>query len=187
MPGHLAEAEGGSWDACRALDNDLDGWVLRPGVEALGRLVTRVPARAGPVVLTTNFDPLVEVSIRRAGGTARTSVFDGDGSLFHEVTPTHRVAHLHGYWHSADTLHAPHQLVQRRHQLEADVASVVRGALVLAIGYGGGDDLFTRAIASVAADQHSYPEVVWTFFDSDPAGIVQKHARPWILRRTREL
>jgi hypothetical protein len=64
---------------CRELEDDDDGWHLTPAVEALGQLLARTNERR--VVLTPNFDPLVEISVRRAGGQAFTLALHGDGSL----------------------------------------------------------------------------------------------------------
>ena len=55
-------------DAFRLMDLDASGWHLNPGTESLGALATNYPERFGRSILTTNFDPLIEVAIRRAGG-----------------------------------------------------------------------------------------------------------------------
>jgi hypothetical protein len=55
-------------DVCRRLEADSQGWELGRGIEYLGRLVAEYPQRFGTCILTTNFDPLIEVAIRRAGG-----------------------------------------------------------------------------------------------------------------------
>ena len=103
------------------LENDLDGWHYPPAVEALGRLVAAHPRRFGGTVLTTNFDPLVELSVRRARGRAFSTVLHGDGSLEQSRGEGCHVVHVHGYWHGMDTLHAPTQLGQDRPQLRASL------------------------------------------------------------------
>jgi hypothetical protein len=50
------------------LDNDIRGWLIAPGIEAVGKLLAQYQDRFGRSILTTNFDPLIEVSIRRAEG-----------------------------------------------------------------------------------------------------------------------
>ena len=96
--------------ACSKLENDLDGWHYAPGVHALGQLVARAPSRFGGTVVTTNFDPLLELSILRAGGRAYSTVLHGDGSLEQARGQGCHVVHVHGYWQGTDTLHSPLQL-----------------------------------------------------------------------------
>jgi len=48
-----------------ALEQDMNGWFISPALEELGRIVTQFPDEYGRYVLTTNFDPLIEVAIRR--------------------------------------------------------------------------------------------------------------------------
>lgn len=57
-------------DTCRAMELDLQGWSLNPGTEAIGKLVADYPDLFGRSILTTNFDPLREVSILREGDTS---------------------------------------------------------------------------------------------------------------------
>lgn len=53
--------------ACQTLDLDTSGWHLNPGVENLGRLATDYADVFGNVILTTNFDPLIEVLFKKLG------------------------------------------------------------------------------------------------------------------------
>src|SRR4051794_20113385 len=53
---------------CSLAEQDLDGWIVPPPVAHLARLL--LLARDGGLVVTTNFDPLVQIAIRRAGGAA---------------------------------------------------------------------------------------------------------------------
>ena len=159
------------------LENDLDGWHYTPAVEALGRLVAAHPRRFGGTVLTTNFDPLVELSIRRARGRAFSTMLHGDGSLEQSRGEGCHVVHMHGYWHGMDTLHAPLQLGQDRPQLRASLARLLNHRTLVVIAYGGWDDIFTRTLQEVTADQGAFPDVLWCFYDSDPARIQQSSAR----------
>jgi hypothetical protein len=159
------------------LENDLDGWHYPPAVEALGRLIADHPDRFGGTVLTTNFDPLVELSVRRARGRAFSSVLHGDGSLEQSRGEGCHVVHVHGYWHGTDTLHAPLQLGQDRPQLRASLARLLNHRTFVVIAYGGWDDIFTRTLQEVTADQGAFPDVLWCFYDRDPARIEAANAR----------
>ena len=67
--------------ACRAFDADISGWVLSPGVAALGELAANYTDRFGRTILTTNFDPLIEVAIAASGGTSFRTFLHRDGNL----------------------------------------------------------------------------------------------------------
>jgi hypothetical protein len=97
-------------ELCKAFDNDFDSWELTPGVRSLGDLATYQPHLFGQAILTTNFDPLIEVAIGRAGGRYYRTVVHRDGNLAQTEAPGSHVVHLHGYWYGADTLHTPRQL-----------------------------------------------------------------------------
>ena len=48
---------------------------------SIGKLITGYPTRFGKLVLTTNFDPTIEVSIQRSGGTYYRTNLHADGDL----------------------------------------------------------------------------------------------------------
>lgn len=151
----------------RVFDND-QRWELNPGTEALGKLIAQYAKRFGSIVLTTNFDPLIEVAIRRAGGEYYKTSLHADGNLSQtEATGCH-VAHLHGYWYNSDTLHTVGQLQHSRPRLKASLASLLRNKLIVVSGYGGWDDVFTDALLEVVCDDAANPEILWTFYQREP-------------------
>jgi hypothetical protein len=97
-------------DQCRFLEADFLGWSITPGTEYLAKLSSDYPQRFGRLVLTTNFDPLIEVAIRRTGGNFLRTIFHADGYLGQTEGTGCHVVHLHGYWYGSDTLHTPRQL-----------------------------------------------------------------------------
>lgn len=153
---------------CRVLDFDSQ-WFLNPGTESVGKLVTFYPERFGRVVLTTNFDPLIEVAIRKAGGQVYKTTLHSDGGLSQTDGPGCHIVHLHGYWYGSDTLHTSRQLQQSRPHLKASLGSLLRSKLVLVCGYGGWDDVFIESLIEVVQDDSAYPEILWTFHASKPA------------------
>jgi hypothetical protein len=86
-----------------AIDKDVSVWSLSPGVDALGALIARHSTRFGGLVVTSNFDPLIEIAIKRHHGAAWRTSLTGDGSIFLSSAPGSQVIHIHGYWHSSDT------------------------------------------------------------------------------------
>ena len=53
---------------CQALEAEVEAWVLPHAVDMLGNLLATHPETFGRAVLTTNFDPLIEVSVSKHGG-----------------------------------------------------------------------------------------------------------------------
>jgi hypothetical protein len=161
-------------DARTASDDELrllefDGrWALNPGTSAIAELITYYPDRFGRALLTTNFDPLIEIAIRSAGGQCFKTVLHADGNVSQTEGPGCHVIHLHGYWYGSDTLHTNRQLQQSRPHLKASLAALLRNKLIVICGYGGWDDVFTDALMDVVRDDSASPEVLWTFLSSDP-------------------
>lgn len=154
---------------CAALEKQLDEWHYRPGVAAIGQLAARFPERFGGTILTTNFDPLLALAVRRAGGRAFASFHPGDSTFDHVRGEGTHVVHLHGYWHGADTLHVPSQLGSDRPRLRASLARLLQKRTVVIMAYSGWDDIFTRTLRELAADPAASPDVLWCFYDGDHA------------------
>jgi hypothetical protein len=163
IPSSYLPSTSTSDESCRALDTDYDGWLLTPGVEAIGRLIAYYPARFGRALLTTNFDPLLEVAIAKCGGNYFRTVLHRDGNLSQTEGTGCHVIHLHGYWYGADTLHTPRQLMQPRPRLRASLGALVRGKTLVVCGYGGWDDAFMEVMMEIVLDDSAYPEIIWTF------------------------
>lgn len=155
-------------ESYRLMDLDNRGWFLSPGTEALGKLIAAYPDRFGRSVLTTNFDPLIEVAIQRASGNYFRTTLHADGNLSQTAGTGCHVIHLHGYWYGSDTLHTGRQLGQSRPRLKASLSSLLRHKLVVVCAYGGWDDAFTEALMEVVRDDTAYPEIIWTFHSGDP-------------------
>jgi len=119
----LSRSEAG-W---RALDLDTQGWHLNNGASYLGKLVVDYPERFGKAVLTTNFDPLIEVAIRRAGGACYKTTIQADGNIVQtEGIGCCNVVHLHGYWLGSDTLHTGQQLASPRPHLKDSLSRMMK-------------------------------------------------------------
>lgn len=164
-------------ELCRALEDDVEGWHLPAAVEALGQVVARAPAAARPVVLTSNFDPLVAISVRRAGGRAYTTALHGDGSLSGVDGHGCLVVHFHGDWFRTDTLHTPAQLGQDRPKLAASLAQLVSARTLVVLGYSGWDDVFTRSLIATIRGGLAPLKVAWAFYPDDAAAIERGSAR----------
>lgn len=151
-------------EACNALSSNerASAWHLRKSVVALGQILASDRIKF-PRVLTTNFDPLIEVATRRAEGILRRSVLDRDGNPGrHEGDGTH-VVYVHGYWYGADTLHIDTQLTKTRPQLQSTLKEWIKESKIVVMGYGGWDDVLTEALAACSRDENVRPDIDWAF------------------------
>lgn len=160
-------------ELCERIQYDQNRWYLRDGVAALGAILANYPRTFGQVVLTTNFDPLIEVAVEREFGRVFSTALHGDGSLAFTYGNGCHVVHLHGFWFGTDTLHTPDQLSHDRPHLVNSIKRLIAERIVVVLAYGGWDDVFTRAIAQIARDNEAYPEILWTFFSKNLTDITQ--------------
>jgi hypothetical protein len=153
---------------CLALEADNQNWSIPPGLLSLGELVSRVPSIFGRTLLTTNFDPLIQQSITRAGGDSYRTTLHLDGNPGQTLAKGCHVVHLHGYWWGSDTLHTARQLTQERPRLKASLSALLRNKLLVVCGYGGWDDVFTKTLFELVQDDSAAPEILWTFRGNKP-------------------
>src|SRR5688572_668463 len=166
---HHAAAIRGDAESCRRLEHDVDGWSLPPAVESLGRLIASRRDAYGRYVLTTNFDPLIEIAIRRAQGTPVRTVLQRDGRFTDvDAEDGSHVVHLHGDWFRSDTLHTPQQLRQDRPRLASALRDVVKKQTLVVMGYGGWNDIVTDKLAEIVDDDDAAFDIVWAFYERDP-------------------
>ncbi len=155
MPPKAASAAVGDESVLRDVEVRGD-WDLPKGVEALGELLSLLPDdRRGPVI-TTNFDPALEISVRSAGGRPNLQWIDTDGRLIQaDEAGVIDVIHVHGYWRRGDTLHTVHQLTRPRPLLEGSLREALRGHVVIVLGYSGWRDAFSQSLLG-RAQEHQY-------------------------------
>lgn len=161
-------------------DGDPLDWYLPAGVRGLAALLTSGGDRFPGPVLTTNFDPLISLSIRDAGARRRLRVIDTDGALptAVEADPGEiDVIHLHGYWHGANTLHTPAQLTSARPRLNASLRRLLLQRTLVVVAYSGWDDVFTQALVDVLQDAEAKVTVLWCFHESDAAQVEARYEK----------
>ena len=158
-------------DICYALEQDVNVWVLPRAVDLLGHILVKYSDTFGRVTLTTNFDPLIEVSIRKHGGARYRTVLSEDGNLEQTVSEGTHVIHLHGFWSGYDTLHTPQQLGRPRPKLGRSLLRTLETSTLVVLGYGGWDDIITQTLAEIVSDPMSTPEILWAFHENTEAAI----------------
>jgi len=155
-------------------DGDPGDWLLPAGTRALASVVCGPDTKYSGPILTPNFDPLLSLAIRGNGRRPSLRVLDIDGSLprdIEEDDDARTIIHLHGYWRGADTLHTPAQLQSPRPKLKASLQRLLRSHLLIVIAYGGWDDVFTNALTELLHDNQTEVDVLWGFFETNPAFI----------------
>ncbi len=162
---------------CRALEREPAAWILPSAVDLFGELLVTCSDTFGSAVLTTNFDPLIQIAIFRHHGQCYRTVLHGDGTLGQTAATGTHIVHLHGYWCDYDTLHTPQQLLNPRPQLTRSLAQVIRTSTLVVIGYGGWDDVITRTLIELLEDPSSNPEILWAFHGDDPQATEKTHER----------
>jgi len=153
-------------------EKDFQNWHLSPAVENLGKVLALNSSKNPSIVLTTNFDPLIQIAVAKAGGKSFTTMLHREGNILQTRADGIHVVHLHGSWRGSDTLHTTRQLNQERPQLKSSLANVARNALVVAVGYGGWDDVITSTLSELVMDDSSYPEIAWSFYSSSQEDII---------------
>lgn len=153
-------------------------WYLPKGAKGLAELLVKSNERFIGPLITTNFDPLLSMSIRALGGHRKLTVIDTDGRLPSAVETDPGeidVVHLHGYWRGGNTLHTPTQLTSERPKLAASLRRLLQQRTLVVVAYSGWDDVFTRALVEVLQDAEAQVTVLWCFRESDSAIVQAKY------------
>jgi len=172
----------GSGNVPTGTDGQPDDWNIPAGTTGLAELVARGGEKFLGPILTTNFDPLVSLAVRKSGGRAGRRVLTADGTLAgaaEDEPDICSVVHLHGFWRDSDTLHTQAQLTNPRPKLEASLQRllVARQRTLIVAAYGGWDDVFTQALVKLMNDEQAKLDVIWCFYESDPANVEQKYGK----------
>jgi hypothetical protein len=154
------------------IDNDLDNWYLSKAVDYLGKLISSKFDNFG-TILTTNFDPLIEVSLKKNNVNVVSVCLNSDGSFDNIITDSIKVIHLHGYWHG-NTLHTVEQLTTNRPKLEGSLINLLSNTTLLVVAYGGWDDVFSKTLIEIIKKNNINAEILWCFYQ-DNDNVIQEN------------
>lgn len=150
-------------------------WKVPKAHRDLAEFYSRLPAEARSPIITTNFDPLIEVALREVGVVADPIPisFDDPPNLAQlrnsNAVP---VIHIHGYFTESWSINSLHQISATRIQLEALLSSLFVDATVLVLGYGGWEDSFMRVLRRHASAQSLLnAEVIWCAYSRDASSL----------------
>ncbi|MFB7884484.1 SIR2 family protein [Microbacterium sp. NPDC056057] len=152
-------------------------WKLTKAHRDLAEFYSRLPAEARSPIITTNFDPLIEVALRERNivADAVPVSFDDPPTLAQlRNSSAVPVIHIHGYFSEPWSINSLNQLDAVRTQLEGLLSSLFVDATVLVLGYGGWEDSFMRVLQRHASDQSLLnAEVVWCAYSKDRVQVTQ--------------
>ena len=178
-------------DACLDVDKDVseysstelramvrDGqWKIPSAHREFAQFYAALPPSAQGPIVTTNFDPFIEIALRDAGVVAdpHPIVFDDPpGMAAMRNASAIPVIHIHGYFAESWSLNSILQLSAERPRLEEFLIHTLVGSTVLVTGYGGWEDSLMRVLERHAAHQALLnAEVVWAAHTSEPDEIQQ--------------
>jgi serine/threonine-protein kinase len=160
-----------------ALERRLSDWNLPPAADHLGWIIADGLSRSNNaellpgagsgafsrIHLTTNFDPLLSIAVRRHGGIPIPLAIAGDQPLPQPLPDSCLIAHLHGRWDYGDTLHV--KLDAEREELRRNLEVLIKGSVVVVVGYGGWHDIFTHTLKEMSSAD---VDVLWGFYDQEP-------------------
>lgn len=148
-------------------ERDVDGWKIPVGLQALGRIWSGLPPAIRGPILTTNFDPLCEAAIQKAGSQVVPRIVDADGAFLRDVKTVTlpQVVHLHGYWRDSATLSMTTQLTQDRPALEGSIRALLNQYTLVVLGYGAWRDALTTQMIRVIKEQQARElDVLWCYY-----------------------
>lgn len=153
--------------ACREAEGRCGDWRLRPGLQALGRILVDSPNNRFGAVLTSNFDPLIEIAVQKEGGYPVTLIADSDYALGRVLARSCFVVHFHGYWFGSVLRNTRIALKQTRQVLKASLMALMENKTVCVAGYGGWDDIFMEALRDLLTLSPHKIEVIWCFREAE--------------------
>jgi hypothetical protein len=164
-------------------ENAVESWQLPPGIEALGRLLVHRPDDFDSRILTTNFDPLLEIAVRLAEGVAITVPVAESGriGLGNHAENAIRVYHLHGFWrptaqqNGLRLLHDTNALLQPTEEAVQAVAGLISGDRVCVVGYSGWDRWVIDPLRHLSRSREV--RVLWAQHGSDPGPLAAEQQR----------
>lgn len=163
-------------EKCQDLERD-GTWRVPTGYQRFARFFSDLNGRVRGPVITTNFDPLIEIALRREGIESMAYPVPTDAAPTIEQLDqfVHQpVLHIHGHWTGAATSNAPTRITAPRPRLDQLLQRLLIDSVVLVVGYSGWLDGFMRSLRSrIIHDADSLQaQVLWAAYDSDAAVVV---------------
>ncbi|MGW0733234.1 P-loop NTPase [Streptomyces sp. NPDC002851] len=163
-------------EQCRAYVKS-GSWRIPVGYQRFAQFFAGLSGKVRGPIITTNFDPLIEIALRDAGVDAAPIPVPTDSAPTPEQLReaiTQPVLHIHGYWTGPATSNVPSRITAKRPKLDRVLQELLKNSVVLVVGYSGWLDGFMRSMRERVLDEADLlqAEVLWAAYDSDPARVV---------------
>lgn len=151
----------------KAKPNDND-WHVSKCINDLTKLICETNINVG-IILTTNFDEVIEYSLHQAGRDPiiKDLIIDQPIQGTQGYTDKEIIVHLHGIW-DRDTMHTSNQLTALRPKIESSIKQVLSDSKLYVLGYAGWDDVFLQALTSIVNDYDAKYNIRWAFYEPVP-------------------
>ncbi|WP_162620983.1 SIR2 family protein [Franconibacter helveticus] len=143
-------------------------WYISKCISDLTKLICETNINIG-IILTTNFDEVIEYSLYHAGREPiiKDLVIDQPIGGTQGYTDKEVIVHLHGIW-NRDTMHTTNQLTALRPKIESSIKQVLSDSKLYVLGYAGWDDIFLQSLRSIVNDYNASYNIRWAFYESVP-------------------
>ncbi|MER7968223.1 SIR2 family protein [Streptomyces sp. NPDC096080] len=151
-------------------------WRIPRGYLRFAKFFASLSGRVRGPIITTNFDPLIEIALRQAGVPSDPIPIPTD------TTPTPQqlketiaqpVLHIHGYWTGMATSNVPTRITSERPGLDDVLRELLTNSVVLVVGYSGWLDGFMKSLRSRVLNKTDLlqAEVLWAAYETDAAAV----------------
>ncbi|AQW52828.1 SIR2 family protein [Streptomyces violaceusniger] len=151
-------------------------WRIPRGYQRFAKFFASLGGRVRGPIITTNFDPLIEIALRQAGVASDPIPIPTD------TTPTPQqlkeaiaqpVLHIHGYWTGMATSNVPTRITSERPGLDDVLKELLTNSVVLVVGYSGWLDGFMKSLRSRVLNKTDLlqAEVLWAAYETDAAAV----------------
>lgn len=151
-------------------------WRIPRGYRQFAKFFASLNGRVRGPIITTNFDPLIELALGQADVPAVPIPIPTD------TTPTLQqlkeaiaqpVLHIHGYWTGRAASNVPTRITADRPGLDDVLRRLLTNAIVLVVGYSGWLDGFMKSLSSTVLDNADLleAEVLWAAYETDAAAV----------------
>lgn len=151
-------------------------WRIPRGYQRFAKFFASLSGRVRGPIITTNFDPLIEIALRQAGVPSDPIPIPTD------TTPTPQqlkesiaqpVLHIHGYWTGMATSNVPTRITSERPGLDDVLKELLTNSVVLVVGYSGWLDGFMKSLRSRVLNKTDLlqAEVLWAAYETEAAAV----------------
>ncbi|CAD5361028.1 SIR2 family protein [Citrobacter freundii] len=149
-------------------------WELTTGICDFAKYVSAFGAKVNNV-LTTNFDPFIEVALENSGKSTLTHSLEYNSninSVLNINLKNINILHLHGYFEN-DTMHTKSQLESVRPKVKESIKSILSTTSSLyVLGYGGWDDIFIKSLEDIVEEFDASYNIRWAFYSESDGDIL---------------